>query len=103
MMAIFLGSRYEGVDFTTVIDSDGNSRKFLHRRQHLSPQDITDFVVKELLTGEELDLISYNSYGDEKDYWVISDVNGIFFPLDLVFGQEIVVPSRDIKETVRNV
>lgn len=45
--------------------------------------------------GENLSDISYAAYGNSKYWWVIADVNGIFFPFDLPIGETLVIPDLD--------
>lgn len=43
--------------------------------------------------GEEIDTIAYEAYQSSKDWWIIADANGIFFPLDIDLGTTLVIPD----------
>jgi hypothetical protein len=45
--------------------------------------------------GENLSDISYLAYGSSKWWWVIADVNKLFFPFDLEIGITLVIPDLD--------
>lgn len=45
--------------------------------------------------GEVLSDISYAGYNTSKDWWVIADVNKIFFPFTLDTGITLIIPDLD--------
>ena len=47
-----------------------------------------------ILSGDRIDRIAYEYLGDAKLWWVICDVNGILFGLDLPVGTTIRIPTR---------
>lgn len=93
-MPIFRGSRYEGVEMTGVRGRDGRVRRTLHAREPLAPGDVREnALVHELQAGEELDLLAFRYAGKTRPWWLIADVNGIAFPLDVPAGTRLVIPD----------
>jgi hypothetical protein len=43
--------------------------------------------------GESLDGISNQAYFNSKLWWMIADINEVFFPLDLSIGETFVIPD----------
>lgn len=94
-MAVFRGSRYEGVKFTGVLGADGTVRKFLHAREPLRIDTQTGPITVILMQrGDQLDAVTHRAVGKPLLWWVLGDVNDVIFPLDLDPGTEIAVPMR---------
>ena len=96
-MPIFQNSRYEGLPITGIRFPDGQDRKLIHSRIPFRLSDVsrnaTTYIVRE---GDEIDLIAANFYGDENLWWIIAEINEMFFPLDdaeLPVGKELIIPS----------
>jgi hypothetical protein len=96
--SIFKGSRYETVrEFTPIVDTEtGKVRNFLHNRRVLSKRDIGQgFFTHVVKVGELLDGIAYIYYGLETLWWVIADINDLFYIFDIFPGQILIVPTLD--------
>ena len=97
-MGIFAGSRYEGVEYVKIIDTDGKSKQYLLQRKPISPDDVLTFNVHWLKEKEELDLIADEVFADGRKWWIIAEVNEIDFPFDLEAGTKIIIPTLDISQ-----
>jgi hypothetical protein len=98
-MPVFRGSRYENVKFTGILGEDGKVRKFLHAREPLNPQEVRGpFTLLAFQRGDELDAITHRAAGKSRLWWVLADINDIFFPLDIEPGTELTVPVRELQE-----
>jgi len=98
-MAVFRGSRYEGVKFTGILGADGKVRKFLHAREPLRIDAQTEpIAVISMQRGDQLDAVAHRAAGKPNLWYVLGDVNGVIFPLDLDPGTEIAVPMRLLRD-----
>ena len=101
-MPILQGSRYAGVPITGIKFADGKERRFLHSRQNFTLEDVKRGArIHIVRDSDEIDVLAKQFYGDERLWWVIAEVNGLFFPLDkeaeLPTGKEIVIlPLSDV-------
>jgi len=94
-MPIFRGSRYEGIEMTGVRGPDGRVRRTLHAREPRGADDLgPGALVHEVQAGEELDLLALRYGGKSRLWWLLADVNGIMFPLDLPPGTRLVIPDN---------
>lgn len=94
---IFTGSRYEGVAFTGIKTRAGEERKFLHDRRVFSKEDIGTASIEYTIQGEEqLDGLAERFYQDQTLWWLIADVNDIFFALDLAPGDVLIIPTKEV-------
>lgn len=102
-MPVFQGSRYENLPYTTIPGSDGIPRKWLHPRRSVSQQDVSsDWVLYTITSTDFIDDIAFRFAGSvedkEKLWWLIAEVNGILWPLDLKPGTQIIIPVRELNE-----
>lgn len=102
-MPVFQGSRYEGLSYTTIPGTDNIPRKWLHPRTALTQQDISqDWILYTVTSADSLDDIAFRFAGSIEDkerlWWLIAEVNGIQWPLDLTPGQQIIIPVRELNE-----
>jgi hypothetical protein len=98
-MAIFEGSRYKNLGYIGIRQTDGSTKRFLDARRPLTIDDVRgEFVIHPVQGGEVLDLLAYRYYGDESKWWIIAEVNDIFFMYDIVPGQQLVIPNKKILE-----
>jgi len=102
-MAVYSGSRYENSEFTTIIGRDGVARNFVHPRKPLSAEDVDpNWAIHEVRSGEELDQLAYEYAGQNADkcklWWLIAEVNGVLWPLDIPPGSEVMIPLRELRE-----
>jgi len=94
---ILRGSRYQGVALTGIKDQDGKERKLINDRRIFSIKDVGEDAIEHTIVGQQqLDNLAEIYYKDDKLWWVIADVNDIFFMLDVVPGQTVIVPNPDI-------
>lgn len=93
-----VGSRYQGVDITGIRTTDGKEKKFLHDRRVFSMTDVGTTGFEYTVVGEEvLDGIADKFYGDDTLWWLIADVNNIFFMFDVGPGDVIIIPDPSIR------
>ena len=102
-MPVFQGSRYEGLPYTAIPGSDNTPRKWLHPRTPLSQQDVnSDWILYTVAASDSLDDIAFRFAGSVEDkerlWWLIAEINGILWPLDLVPGTQIIIPVRELNE-----
>lgn len=97
-MPIYTHSRYRGVPITSFVLLDGTVKNLLHRRSYITLDDVGDnFTIHRVTEGETIDFISFFRYGDESLWWVIADVNNLFFVLDeLTPGIDLIIPGRNV-------
>jgi len=100
-MPIFEGSRYAGVDYTAITGQDLITRKYLHLRTPKTEEDVEpDWIVHEVVIGDDLDLLAYIYANDNasksKLWWLIAEVNGLLWPLDVEPGTDLMIPVRDL-------
>lgn len=102
-MPIYSGSRYQGVDYTGTLDRNGKERKLLHDRRIFSLDDVKDDAIEHTVSGKErLDTIADTYYQDEDLWYLIADVNDVFYKDDVVPGQVLVIPNPEIVDDLRN-
>jgi len=96
-MPPFKGSRYVGLPRTRIEELDGTTRTFLHLRTPLEAGDLDDSNATKHTVSEsdEIDALSHRYSGYERNYWIIAELNGLLFPLDLAVGRELVIPSEE--------
>jgi hypothetical protein len=100
-MPIFEGSRYAGVDYTAITGQDLVTRKYLHLRTPKTEEDVeADWIIHESSIGDDLDLLAYVYTNDNanksKLWWLIAEVNGLLWPLDVEPGTDLMIPVRDL-------
>lgn len=100
-MPVFEGSRYEEVKYTGVTGPDLVTRKWLHPRTPKTFEEVDqDWIVHEVKIGDDLDLLAYLYAGENADkakfWWLIADVNGILWPLDIEPGTELMIPIKEL-------
>lgn len=78
------GSRYFGMDTSTLQDADGNTIVYLRRR--FLPMPDKFFLLQEhtVLQGERLDHIANQYLGDAERFWQICDANNVICPEELI-------------------
>lgn len=92
---ILRGSRYQNAQITGIRTADGRVRKYVHDRPIFQLPNVGAQAEEHLLSGgEELDSIADLYYKRDTDWWVIADVNDIFFMFDAKPGDVLLVPSR---------
>jgi hypothetical protein len=96
-MPVFRGSRYEGVKFTAIIGKDGKTRKFLHQRDLFTLSQMRNPIsFQQFQNGQVIDEIAWLACGQPLLWWLLADVNGIAFALDIEPGAEIAIPLTDL-------
>jgi len=100
-MALFVGSRYRGLKVTEIIENDGTRKLFLHLRNTLNPETMKDkYSIYTVQQGDELDLIMKKHGMTPDQWWIIAELNNIFFAFDIAPGQKIVIPDISILENL---
>ncbi len=94
-MTILANSRYEGVDITGLKQADGTIKAFLHNRTPIKQDEIgTDFIVREIKSQEDLDLLSFQIGGKARLFWILADINEIVDPHEKITpGTRLKIPS----------
>ena len=77
---------------TCVLYVDG-SEEFIGTRQRIDTTPQPDDVFYTVVEGDRIDLIAYRCLGRADLWWIVCDYNDIFFPLDLVPGTVLRLPS----------
>ena len=96
-MGVYKGSRYEGVGAMALLESDGKVRMVLNSRTPFTMEDVGDnFIMHKVTAGEQLDEIAYRYYKKEWLWYLIADVNQIFWPQDLAPRTELVIPMGEL-------
>ena len=83
-------SRYAGCILYR--DSSG---EYLGRRERIDTTPRYDDRLHTVIAGDRIDLIAHRYLGDARLWWIICDYNDIFFPLELVPGTELRIPSME--------
>ena len=60
-------------------------------RDGINSGDIS-FVTRIVATGERLDTISGQQYGDSSLWWIIAAANGIGYAMQIKEGRELIIP-----------
>ena len=71
------------------------SGEYLGRRDRIDTTPRYDDRLHTVIAGDRIDLIAYRYLDDAKLWWVICDYNDIFFPLELIPGTELRIPSME--------
>ena len=79
---------------TCVLYVDGQD-EFLGTRLQIDTSPRPDDVFHSVVAGDRIDLIAYLYLGRADLWWVICDYNDIFFPLELVPGTVLRLPSAE--------
>jgi len=94
-MSIFSGSRYEGVNLIA-IQENGTTRVLFEDREPISLDDFAgDPIQVTVQVSDEIDFIAARFYGRSTLWWIIADVNDLFFPFTLTEGQVLLLPPID--------
>jgi len=103
-MAVRTNSRHaQNGRILLVPDEDsGRDRRFLFTRRQFTLDDIgTRHTVHSIQLGDRLDTLADKFGGDARKWWLIADINDIVgFPLDLEPGVQLIIPFREIFDTV---
>jgi len=68
---------------------------FLGLRPTIKWQPQSDDRFHKVNSGDRIDLLAYQYFGDCRLWWIICDYNGIRFPLDMKEGMVLRIPSQD--------
>lgn len=102
-MALFAGSAYalgengKKITATKVTRSGERDVVFLHDRKRYTIMDMVNPVEShEVISGELPDLIAVLFSGDSTKWWLIADLNGMFFADDeMDIGRHLLIPSLE--------
>jgi hypothetical protein len=100
-MALFSGSRYslgensKKITATKITPSSGVPVTFLHDRKVYTLDDLLNpTFLHEVISGELLDLISFLNSGDSTKWWLIADINEMFYVDDeMDIGRHLQIPN----------
>ena len=79
---------------TCALYVDGD-QEFIGARQRIDTTPRPDDVFHTVVEGDRIDLIAYRYLGRAELWWIICDYNEVFFPLELVIGIVLRIPSVD--------
>lgn len=92
-MSIFQGSRYLELPMVEAILSTGESAR-VHQLRETTIEDKSGMLEYVTKAGDTFESIASQFYGDGNKWFHIADANPeVFFPLDLIAGVQIYVPS----------
>ena len=89
-MAIFAGSRYEGITYT-VISSDGGQtlKNCMHIRE---PLDLAATITITVEDKQTLDLLAFRYSHRARNWWSIAEANELEWSLDIPTGTTLNLP-----------
>jgi nucleoid-associated protein YgaU len=91
-MTIPLNSRYRGLTPYTAPAADGSLHATIPARPLPGPADGTPFLYT-VIAGDTLEALAHRFLGSSRAWWQIADANPTLFPLDLVPGRQIALPT----------
>ena len=71
------------------------SDEFMGARQRIETAPQPDDIFHTVTDGDRIDLIAYHYLGSFELWWIICDYNDIFFPLGLLPGATLRIPSLE--------
>jgi len=80
-----------------VLYVDGG-QEFLGSRPRIDKSPRPDDVFHTVVEGDRIDLIAHRYLGRADLSWVVCDYNDVFFPLELLIGQVLRIPSLEYVE-----
>ncbi len=100
-MTVYRYSRYETSTYTPIPQECGE-RKYLQPRDRITISDIQpSWVLHAVEAGDTLDGLAYRYSGEqagsEKLWWMIADINGILWPMDLELGSTLIIPVVELQ------
>jgi nucleoid-associated protein YgaU len=91
-MAVSLDSRYRGLTPYTAVAADGTRHATVPARPAPAPGDGAPFLYT-VVAGDTLEALAHRFLGSSRAWWQIADANPTMFPLDLVPGSTIALPT----------
>jgi nucleoid-associated protein YgaU len=91
-MAVPLNSRYRGLTPYTARGADGTEHATVPARPVPPPADGAPFLYT-VIAGDTLEALAHRFLGSSRAWWQIADANPTTFPLDLVPGSTLAVPT----------
>jgi nucleoid-associated protein YgaU len=91
-MAVQLNSRYRGLTPYTARAADGTDHATVPARPLPPSTDGVPFRYT-VVAGDTLEALAYRFLGSSRAWWQIADANPTTFPLDLVPGSTIALPT----------
>ena len=92
-------SRYAKLPSYEIVGPDGSPRKVLGIPWKKNPQP-SESIRHRLRQRDDIDLLSFRFYGDERLWWRILDANPLVYPLDLEPGTMLEIPTRESTKPV---
>lgn len=86
----------------TKVTTDSKEIIFLHDRKRFTLDDLRGNVkLREVLSGEQIDLISYERCAIATKWYIIADINELFYPdEELVKGTRLLIPDTEDLKTL---
>lgn len=102
-MSVFKDSRYADLTYLAIQDEvTGETKLFLDSPEPLKVEDMEgEFTTHTVEAEETLDLIAYIHYRDERLWRQIAEVNDIFFFYDIVPGQTLIIPDKNVFDQIK--
>lgn len=102
-MGVFKDSRYANSTFLAIQDEvTGVTKLLLDSPEPLRLEQLEgEFTTHTVQAEETLDLIAYIHYQDERLWRQIAEVNDIFFFYDIVPGQTLIIPDKNVFDQIQ--
>ena len=99
-MPVFKGSRYNKANTVEIVEN--NTKKiFVGSPQELDKEALkNDYVIYVTRERDELDSIAFSSGIVPQQWWIIADLNDVFFAFDVKPLQRLVVPNIEILDRI---
>ena len=103
-MAVFQGSRYANESVTPIKFDSGEVKHYLHMRLQIRQEELNfDLVEDNVQEDEEFQDYAASVFAGRADrWWLLAEMNEVFFPYDLKLGQRTVLPSKALLDTLQN-
>lgn len=95
-MTVSISSRYRTLGVIDAPDAAGVLHPTVPIRRH-DPVSQARSVYNHRVTGAEvIDYLAWRTLGAGEQWWRLADANRLAFPLDLVPGQALSLPAREV-------
>jgi len=95
-MTVFGNSRYRFGNTQQIMDKNGDVNA-VHMLRDTTQDPVRGSKVYQLGAPDTLEFLAFKRYGDANKWYILADSNPqVFFPLDAVPGNEIVVPPKSV-------
>ena len=91
-MSVSSSSRYAALTPYTAVGADGRPHPTVPARPLPPPTDGEPFLYT-VVAGDTLEALAHRFLGSSRAWWQIADANPALFPLELVPGSTLVLPT----------